>query len=97
MKSGKPKMLLLRFIYGYLKGLIVISIMYIVVGITVILFDPESFSIIVIKYIKEGSNKLFPTLIGHLFMLFLGLIEWRKGQLELRKRKKKRRKIYDYE
>ncbi|WP_053954864.1 hypothetical protein [Inediibacterium massiliense] len=96
MKSGKPKALLLRFIYGYLQGIIFISIIYIVVGITIILFDPEPFSIVVIKYTKtEGVSKLVPTLAGHVFMLFWGLIEWRRGQLELRKRKKKRRKIYE--
>lgn len=90
---GKQIGLLLRFIYGYLIGFIFISIIYIVVGITVILFRPEPFSIFVIAYIQEVDHyKLKITLLGHLVMAIFGIVEWTKCKNEIRRRKKKRRK-----
>ncbi|QXM06871.1 hypothetical protein [Crassaminicella indica] len=85
--------LFLRFIYGYLIGFIFISVIYIVVGITVILFHPEPFSIFVIEYIQEVDHyKLKITLLGHLVMAVFGIFEWIKCKNELKRRKKKRRK-----
>ncbi|QEK13378.1 hypothetical protein FQB35_14470 [Crassaminicella thermophila] len=93
MSLGKQMGLLLRFIYGYLIGFIFISIIYIVVALTVILFDPEAFSIIVIKYIKtEAYNKLGITFVGHCFMVFCGIVEWKKCKNEIKRKKRKRRK-----
>ncbi|QZY55350.1 hypothetical protein [Crassaminicella profunda] len=93
MAFGKQLGLFLRFIYGYLIGFIFISIIYIVVGITVILFRPEPFSIFVVEYIQEVDHfKLKITLLGHLVMGLFGVVEWMKCKNEIRRRKKKRRK-----
>lgn len=97
LSFGKQLGLILRFIYGYLIGYIFVAIIYIVVALTVILFDPEAFSIFIIEYIKTSEyNKLKITLLGHSLMVLCGIIEWMKCKNEIKRKKKKRRKkVYE--
>lgn len=93
MRLGKELGLILRFIYGYLIGYIFVAIIYIAVAITVILFDPDAFSIFIITYIKTPEyNKLKISLLGHCLMVLRGIIEWMKCENEIKRKKKKRRK-----
>ena len=83
----------LRFVYGYLRGFIVISIFYIVVALTVILFEPKEFSLHIIQYIKTGEyNQLKITLWGHGFMFLFGIYELLLWKAEQRRKKRRRKK-----
>ncbi|TCO78634.1 biotin transporter BioY [Marinisporobacter balticus] len=97
MRFGKGLGLIFRFIYGYLIGYIFVAVIYIAVAITVILFDPEAFSIFIITYIKTPEyNKLKISLLGHVLMVLCGMVEWMKCKNEIKRKKKKRRKqIYE--
>ncbi len=91
VRGEKQLGLSLRFIYGYLKGFIVIAILYIVVALMVILLDPKDFSLFVLQYVKTGEySQLRVTLWGHGLMLLFGLYELLL--LKNEKRKKRRRR-----
>lgn len=95
MGLGKQMGLILRFIYGYLKGFIFVAIIYIVVALTIIFLDPQEFSLWIIQYIKTSEySKLKITIVGHLFMVLQGIYEWIKCKNEI-KRRKRRRKTYE--
>ncbi|MDF2548060.1 MAG: hypothetical protein K0R93_2958 [Anaerosolibacter sp.] len=81
----------LRFVYGYLKGFIVVAILYIVVALTVILLDPKEFSLFILRYMKtEEFNQLKITLWGHGLMMLFGLYELLVLKTEQRKKKRRR-------
>ena len=93
MAAGKQLGICLRFIYGCLKGFIMISMIYITIAATIIVFHPEAFSIYIIEYIKTTEfSKLRITLFGYLLMVFNGILEvikLRNEKIKSRRRKKK--------
>ena len=95
MKMGKQLGMGMRFIYGYLKGFIIVSVVYITVALTIILFNPEPFSLGVVQYMKTAEySKLKITMTGYAMMLCFGIYELILLQSEKGK-KKKRRQIYE--
>ena len=96
MSLAKQMGLILRFVYGYLKGFIFISIIYITVAVTIIIVNPYEFSLVVIKYITTPEyDKLYITYLGHLFMILWGFKEVGKLKKVNKRKRKKRRKKYE--
>ncbi|MBF8983721.1 hypothetical protein IZY60_09250 [Lutibacter sp. B2] len=93
MSLAKQMGLILRFIYGYLKGFIFISVIYITVGLTIIMVNPYEFSLVVIKYIRTPEyDNLYITYLGYLFMILWGFKEVANLKKENKRKRKKRRK-----
>ncbi|AOT70276.1 hypothetical protein [Geosporobacter ferrireducens] len=93
MAAGKQLGISLRFVYGCLKGFILISMIYMAIAATIIAFHPEAFSIYIIEYIKTPEySKLRITLFGYLLMAFNGILELIKLRDENIKNRRRRKK-----
>ncbi|MCT4593638.1 MAG: hypothetical protein N4A57_05140 [Anaeromicrobium sp.] len=96
LKFAKGIGRLLRFVYGYLKGYIFVSIIYLTVALTIILLDPYEFNLIIVQYIKTPDySKLNITWGGYIFMSLFGFYEVKKLEKKIKKKKKKRRKKHE--